>query len=249
MSTQGEIILEEFPFQQVSEPVVTLEERWGSDLKSVNMMRKSTDNRESMLSEKNMRRIWEGIAHRHASPFEHSGMTVYAEVPKPVAWEWMRHRTQAYSEMSTRYIKFSTGAEGNMAFYVPDDAHMRLQPKKVGDYGEFELALPKVAEQARQLMLLSYEACSNVYEDLIEMGIAREVARGVIPVNFITKFYASASLRNWLNFLNLRTDAHALQEFRDAANMVEHLVATEFPVAYEAWCNYGRLPVGLEDKF
>jgi len=216
---------------------VTLEERWGGDLKTIQMLRRSVDRRETEMTPANVKRLRGAMRDRHASPFEASGMTVLAEVPKPIAWQWMRHRTQAYSEMSTRYVKMQGDT---LDIYLPEPDHIRMQPAKVGEYDSFELASPELAEKVRFMLQSTYDVCSSTYDMLLEWGIARETARNALPVAFITRFYATASLRNWLNFLNLRTAPHAEMEFRDAAADVEAIIKTEFPHTHEAWCDFGR---------
>jgi thymidylate synthase (FAD) len=169
----------------------------------------------------------------HASPFGHPHVTFLVECPIFVAREWMRHRTQTYSEVSSRYSDMSGEA------YLPPLADFRTQVGRPGDY-HMERMLTEDAETARHFMEGTYSVAATSYRHLLDLGVAREVARNVLPVGTMTRFYATASLRNWLGFLVLRNHPAALLEIRREAEAVEAMLADLFPVTMRVWTEEGR---------
>ena len=177
-----------------------------------------------------VRRLW---ADQHTSTFEHNVLTVMVEVPIFVAREWHRHRTFAYNEISARY------SEVEPVFYVPGDFRPLVQTGKAMDYRR-ELGDDLQARAASDLHGSVARRAWVAYQSMLKAGIAREVARNVLPVSMYTRFYATANLRNWLHFIALRTDKTALWEIRDAANQVEAIIAVLWPVAHAAFSDSAR---------
>ena len=172
----------------------------------------------------------------HASPFGHPHVTVLVEAPIFVAREWMRHRVQTFSEVSSRYADMSGEA------YLPPLEDFRTQVGKPGAY-TFEPMGADAAHEAMHLMSFSYEKSAGRYQTLLDMGVAREVARNVLPLGTMTRFYATASLRNWLAFLALRDHPSALLEIRREAQAVRAILVELFPITMAAWTAAGEPPV------
>ena len=164
----------------------------------------------------------------HTSPFEHCVLTVRVEVPKRVAWEWMRHRTQSFSELSTRY------AEMDPVFFAPPKDRPIMQVGKPMDYRR-NLADPETYRRVTRDRIALAEYAMGLYREQLDQGVAREVAAEVFPSYFYTAFYATANLNNWFKFLYLRTDPTALWEIQEAGAKVEEIIAKLWPVAYGAW--------------
>lgn len=219
---------------------VTLYDYMGSDLKSVNMARASVDRHETEMTDANRGRLGFLMRQRHASPFEHNVVTFYVETSIVVSREWMRHRTQAYSELSLRY----TAPEGN-AFLLPLREDMRRQVGKAGRY-TFEPVDEETADRWYRKLEEHCSAGYDIYNELTAEGCAREIARFGLSQAHLTKFYATASLRNWLNFLSLRTDPTALLEFRKEAFQVEAALNGLYPLAMEAWRKGSEIPYECE---
>ena len=177
-----------------------------------------------------MKRLWRD---QHTSTFEHNVLTVRVEVPIFVAREWMRHRTFAYNEISARYSEVAP------VFYVPGDFRPLVQTGKAMDYRR-ELGDDLQARAASDLHGSVARRAWGYYQHMLEQGIAREVARNVLPVSMYTRFYATANLRNWMHFIALRTDETALWEIRDAARQVEAIIAVLWPVAHGAFAESPR---------
>ena len=172
-----------------------------------------------------VRRLW---ADQHTSTFEHNTLTVMVEVPIFVAREWHRHRTFAYNEISARYSEVAP------VFYVPGEDRPLVQTGKAMDYRR-ELGDDLQACAASDLHGSVARRAWGYYQHMLEQGIAREVARNVLPVSLYTRFYATANLRNWLHFIALRTDPTALHEIQDAACQVADLIQEKWPTAWAAY--------------
>ncbi|MCO5974036.1 FAD-dependent thymidylate synthase [Actinoallomurus soli] len=135
---------------------------------------------------------------RHGTPFEHSSMTFYVQAPIFVFREFMRHRTFSYNEESGRY------RELRPVFYVPGAERKLVQVGKPGKY-DFVEGTP---EQHKLAVEATQEACRQAYaayREMLDAGVAREVARTVLPVGLYSSMYATCNARALMNFLSLRT--------------------------------------------
>lgn len=169
----------------------------------------------------------------HASPFGHPHVTVLVECPIFVAREWMRHRVQTFSEVSSRYSDMSGEC------YLPPLEDFRTQVGKPGEY-RMEPMAESEARTARECMGLTYKDAAANYQTMLDHGVAREVARNVLPLGTMTRFYATASLRNWLAFLVLRDHPAALLEIRREAQSVKAILIDLFPVTMNVWSDVGE---------
>lgn len=165
---------------------------------------------------------------QHMSPFEHGSFTFMIECPLFVRSEFQRHRTFSYNEMSGRYTEMLPD------FYLPNSERPLVQTGKVGNY-EF---VPGTPEQHG--VMLAYQQNSvkvawDSYQKVLEAGVAREVARNILPLNTYTKFYATANPRNVLQFLMLRDDKHALAEIRWVAEIMAVEFEKQMPKTYAAY--------------
>ena len=162
----------------------------------------------------------------HASPFGHPHLTVLVECPVFVAREWMRHRVWQFSEVSGRYSDMSGEA------YLPPPEDFRTQVGRPGDYRFAPMERPG---DARDLMACSYREAHENYRWLLSRGLAREVARNVLPLGTMTRFYGTVSLRNALAFLVLRDHPAALLEIRRDAQALRAILCDLFPVTMRVW--------------
>lgn len=168
----------------------------------------------------------------HSSPMEHQVLSVRAEVPISVARQWMRHRTQSYSELSMRF------KEALPQFYTP------AEERPLHNFGSG--ARPKIGFHPNQDGLHQDIAArrANVraedwaqYQWEIKQGVAEELARDNLPVSTYTAYWATANLNNWFKFLTLRNgDFGAPQwEIVEVARQVEEIIAGLYPITYAAW--------------
>ncbi|MBX9718268.1 MAG: FAD-dependent thymidylate synthase [Microbacteriaceae bacterium] len=172
---------------------------------------------------------------RHGSPFEHNSMTFYVQAPIFVFREFMRHRIASYNEESGRY------RELNPVFYVPGPERNLMQVGKPGAY-EF---LPGTPEQTAIVDAEVRAVCTAAYasyQRMLDAGIAREVARAVLPVTIYSSMYVSMNARSLMNFLSLRTKREGThfpsfpqREIEMVAELMEHHFAELMPLTFEAF--------------
>ena len=178
---------------------------------------------------------------RHGSPFEHNAFTFYIEAPIFVFREFQRHRIASYNEESARYKQLEP------MFYAPNLERNLVQTGKVGAY-VFE---PGTLEQLSVVYRATYEAnqaAYDSYEDMLDAGIAREVARGVLPVNIYSSMYVTINARSLMNFLSLRTSREGTQfpsypqrEIEMVAEQMECFFAEKMPETYKSFNKNGRV--------
>ena len=125
-------------------------------------------------------------------------------------------------------------------FYVPEAEDVRTQVGKPGAYS-FEPVDDALAERTREELREVYEAAFETYQRLVEAGVARELARAVMPVGAYTEFYWTVNARALMNFISLRAAETAQREIRRYADAVEQLFAQKMPVTYGAFVAAGRV--------
>lgn len=171
---------------------------------------------------------------QHATPFEFSGMTVELEAPLIVFREWHRHRTQSYNEMSARYAPMP---DNN---YIPDWENLKQRgeaAEKTRNRQE-KGTHPWNEEAARNWWARLpdvYAACEDTYQEALQAGVPKELARIVIPVGRYSRMRATANLRNWIAFMTLRYDPAAQWEIRQYATAVGKILEAKFP---KTWALY-----------
>jgi len=199
----------------------------GDDLTIVNAARVSFNKSSDTLDERDKKLINYLAEHNHMSPFEHCTLTVLIEVPLYIRSQIHRHRTFAYNEVSRRYTS------EDLDFYVPDMGDIRKQSKsnRQGSDGE----LDEDESMAVQAMMNKFHADSlELYNNLLDLGVCREQARGVLPQNLMTKFYMTGNLRNFAHFLKLRSHKGAQQEAQEVADQLRAILTEKYPQALEA---------------
>jgi thymidylate synthase (FAD) len=140
----------------------------------------------------------------------------------------MRHRIGSFNEFSLRYAKATDD------FYVPEADDVRSQVGKPGAY-TFQPVDRELAERARDELRRVYDVAFETYNRLVEAGVARELARSVLPVGAYTEFYWTVNARSMMNFISLRAAETAQREIRRYAEAVETFLAAYMPVTYEAF--------------
>jgi len=202
---------------------VALVESWGSDERIIEAARMSTDKgfKGWPEDEKLLKFLWDN---KHLTPFEMGGLILEVQAPIFVFREWHRHRTQSYNELSARYT-----ALPDMS-YIPSVE--RIMNGKQASKNKQSSEAGFTEEQAVMLqadLKASYIHSRAIYDFLLEQGVAREIARVIVPVGQYSRMRASANLRNWLAFLTLRQAPGAQWEIRQFANAVGQIVAEKFP--------------------
>jgi thymidylate synthase (FAD) len=170
---------------------------------------------------------------RHGTPFEHNFFRFHIKAPLFVTREWQRHRVGSFNERSGRYSELPD------EFYVPAAGDVRTQVGKPGAY-TFEPLPDDAAEAVREGIAASYAESYRQYQALLDDGIAKEVARTVLPVGLYTEFYWSLNARSLMNFLSLRNAETAQREIRLFAAAVEAHFAEAMPVTHASFVAQGR---------
>ena len=178
---------------------------------------------------------------RHGSPFEHNSMTFFVQAPIFVWREHMRHRIASYNEESGRY------RELRPIFYVPDRERAVVQAGKPGAY-EFHPGSPEQYALIDEAVRESCEVAYAQYKRMLDAGIAREVARMVLPVTIYSSAYVTMNARALMNFLSLRRKAegsaypsYPQREIEMVAEAYEEHFARLMPITHEAFIAAGRV--------
>jgi thymidylate synthase (FAD) len=215
---------------------VRLDGCMADDLSVVNGARVSFASRVDEMTDREEGLIRFLMRERHGTPFEHNSFRFHVKCPIFVAREWMRHRTNSFNEWSGRYSKLEP------EFYLPASEDVRTQVGKPGAY-RFDPVDPALAEETRQAQQAVYDQAYATYVQLLERGVAKEIARNVLPVAIYTQFYWTVNARSMMNFLSLRNAETAQREIRRYAEAVERFFAGAMPVTHAAFvANERRAP-------
>ena len=183
------------------------------------------------------------MRHRHTTPFEMCEIKLHVKLPIFVARQWVRHRTANINEYSARYSYL------DKEFYVPQPEHLATQ-SSTNRQGRG--AVLEGQEAAKVLQILREDA-SRSHDHYVEMmnedesgitlrdgqhGLARELARMNLTLNFYTQWYWKVNLHNFMHFLSLRADQHAQYEIRIYAETMLKILEKWVPQVYEAFCDY-----------
>jgi thymidylate synthase (FAD) len=190
------------------------------------------------------------MRHRHSTPFEMCEIKLHVKLPIFVARQWIRHRTANVNEYSARYSIL------DREFYVPVPAQLAKQSKtnrqgrgNVLQGSEAEHALSTIenlsAESYAAYIRLLNEDQTGTKIDPTRDGLARELARMVVPTNFYTQWYWKIDLNNLFHFLSLRADVHAQYEIRVYADAIADVVEKWCPIAFEAFRDYRMTGVAV----
>lgn len=178
---------------------------------------------------------------RHGSPFEHNSMTFYVQAPIFVFREFQRHRIASYNEESGRYKELSP------VFYVPGPDRNLLQVGKTGHYEFLPGSAEQIALVEQETRTTSKQAYES-YQRMLEAGVAREVARIVLPLNIYSSMYVTMNSRALMNFLSLRTKREGThfpsfpqREIEMCAEKMEDFWAALMPYTYNAFNENGRV--------
>jgi thymidylate synthase (FAD) len=175
------------------------------------------------------------VKHRHGTPFEHSVFTFHVKVPLFVAREWQRHRIGSYNEISGRYVQFEP------EFYIPSTFRTPAQDNKQGSViSTDQMAADWLAIQVEKWAIKAYDE----YKVLLSTGLAKEMARMILPLNLYTQFYWTVNARSLMNFLGLRCALDAQWEIRMYALTIrDEYFAKIMPMTHGAWMlNGGIVP-------
>lgn len=168
----------------------------------------------------------------HWSPFEHPHMTIAMRVPRFVRTQVLRHRSMTFSEFSLRYSRAKT------EFWVPAEDRPLVEVGKSLDYRR-EAGTGEQLATTLKHMRRAAESSWARYEHLVDsVGVAKEVARAVLPDSIYTDLWVTGSLRSWIHFVGNRMDKHAQYEVQGLGAQVAQIMREKFPVVTEAAAEY-----------
>ena len=224
----------------------------GSDLTVVNSARVSFGTQRDALDKRDRKLIRYLIAHKHTSTLEHCVITYKFTVPLYIRSQHHRHRTWSYNEISRRYT------EKNLEFYCPREFRTQHKSNRQASNAE-ELIDPRLYKKPDEKAIeLFHPTASEVYsqhcmhslllfEELVNKGVCREQARGVLPQTLYTEYYGTVNLNNLLKFVSLRLHDGAQWEIQKVAEACLEIAADLFPVTVRSFQNvtgYGKVQKG-----
>jgi len=219
------------PLYEDNKGFVELVDAVGDDLTVVNSARVSFGKHKTELEAKDKKLIKYLIKHKHTSTLEHCFVTFRVKVPLFVRSQHHRHRTWSYNEISRRYTDF------DIQFYEPEA--FRTQHKSNRQASNAEELIDPVIEswqyEASDCITMHHDASLKLFNELTEAGVCREQARGILPQNMYTEYYASANLNNILKFIDLRTHEGAQWEIQEMAKGMLKIIEKLYPATVGAY--------------
>lgn len=167
------------------------------------------------------------MKHEHGTPFEMAVFKFHVKAPIFVARQWFRHRIGSYNEISYRYVEVKD------EFYIPKELRAQDTKNKQASFlGSFTL---EQNEHGRRLIQAAHNSAYEKYQELLNLGVAREVARIVLPVSMYTQFYVAYNARSLMNFVRLRTGSGAQYEIREYADALNQIFKRTMPWTHQAF--------------
>lgn len=191
----------------------------GSEVTILNAARVSFGKLKTEMEDKDVALLNYLIENKHTSPLEHVVFTFSVHCPLFVRGQWHRHRTWSYNEISRRYTEI------DMEFYVPPKMRQQAEINRQASVdwcGADDKPL-------RDKIAKHNEDSLKVFNELLDAGVCREQARGVLPQNMMVTFWGTVDLNNLLHFLELRDSDHAQWEIREYAQAIKKLIKPHFP--------------------
>ena len=198
---------------------VGLIDHLGTETTIVNAARVSFGKLKTEMDERDKGLLTYLIDNRHTSPLEHMVFTFSVHCPLFIRGQWHRHRTWSYNEISRRYTEI------DMEFYTPVKLRKQAESNRQASFLDENFDDETLREEIRQQNLKSLE----LYNHLLDKGVCREQARGVLPQNMMVTFWGTVDLSNLLHFLELRDSEHAQSEIKEYAVAIKQLIKPLIP--------------------
>ena len=190
------------------------------------------------------------IKHGHVSIFEQASMCVEVITPLAIATQMLRHRSFCFQQLSLRYssneeIKDLLGEYGSL-YYLPEEARLQDTKNRQNSVVSDDASL---TDAMQNTMLSAYQVANLSYNDLLARGIAKEVARFVLPQGGFTRMYVSGSVRSWMHYLGVRDEPGVVQwEHVELARAIKPIFATQFPTVNKAYFHRESTPLEVENQ-
>lgn len=204
---------------------IGLIDHMGTEATITNAARVSFGKMKENFDEKDEKLLKYLIENKHLTPLEHVKFTFSVHCPLFVRSQWHRHRAGwSYNEISRRYT------EVDMEYYIPENFRVQSENNK---QASLENSVIEKNQEACEIYTKFVNDCHKAYEKLLEIGVCKEQARGILPQTMFTTFWATVDLRNLIHFIELRDDDHAQKEIRDYAKAMKELVRPYVPHVIE----------------
>jgi thymidylate synthase (FAD) len=198
---------------------VGLIDHLGQEISIVNAARVSFGKLKEEMADRDITLLDYLIENRHTSPLEHVVFTFSVHCPLFVRGQWHRHRTWSYNEISRRYTEI------DMEFYTPEKLRQQAENDRQASVSKDDFN-----DAGLRKMISNHNQSSfELYEKLLEGGVCREQARGILPQNMMVTFWGTVNLGNLLHFLELRDSEHAQWEIREYALAIKKLIKPIIP--------------------
>lgn len=196
----------------------------GDDLTIVNSARVSFGVEKDELDDKDKKLINYLIKHKHTSTLEHCTVTFRFTVPLFIRSQHHRHRTWSYNEISRRYTEFG------LQFYEPEEFRSQHKSNR-------QASTDDMVDNAGASKLVKdhHQKCLELFQTLLDTGVCREQARGVLPQNLYTQYYGTANLGNLLKFVDLRIHEGAQWEIQQVAKAILKMLEELYPVTVASY--------------
>lgn len=209
---------------------VGLIDHLGSETTIVNAARVSFGKLKTTMEERDVVLLKYLIENHHTSPLEHLVFTFSIHCPLFIRGQWHRHRTWSYNEISRRYTEI------DLEFYTPEKLRKQAETNR-----QASIDSPDFDDAAYLEMIRKQNVDSlALYNKLLDGGVCREQARGVLPQNMMVTFWGTVDLNNLLHFLTLRDSDHAQWEIRQYAQAIKTLIKPIIPNVAEYYRSIGQ---------
>ena len=206
---------------------VGLLDHMGDETTIVNAARISFQNVKDTFDERDQKLLKYLIENQHTTPLEHVTFTFSVHCPLYVRSQWMRHRIASYNEVSRRYT------DEQIEFYIPYDLRKQSDSNRQASLDSKVMNNDLLVKEYKKMCTDAY----HLYQGLLEQGVCREQARGVLPQAMMTTFWYTVNLHSLLHFISLREDNHAQKEIQEYAVAMKELIKPFVPHVIEAFDN------------
>lgn len=210
-------------------------DKLGTDLTVVNSARVSFGKRKEKFDESDRKLVRFLAKNKHWSPFRHMMVQFHIKAPEFVMRQWYKHvvgietsssssaKDHAWNEISGRYVPVSD-------FYIPNNWRKQSENNKQASEGSIENQ-----KSANEIFNSAMDGILNSYQKLLDLGVAKEQARMILPLNQYTEVYWTASFQAIMNFIDLRDEATAQWEIQQYAKVLKELMTDVFPETTKIW--------------
>ena len=214
---------------------IELVDTLGDDLTPVNAARVSFGGRSDEFTEKDRKLSKFLIKHKHFSPFRHQHLQVIIKAPEFVMRQWYKHvvgiettsthvtKDHAWNEISGRYVPYDE-------FYEPTEFRKQSDDNKQASEGLIDKQV-----EATMMWRETQRKSIETYNELLEMGMAKEQARSILPLTLYTKVWWTASFQSVMNFIELRDEATSQVEIQEYARALKEIMLEVFPETTKLW--------------